>query len=169
MSEYAFHIASAGTLHSLPTPVPRRNQKLIKPEYFDVLERTKKAKEEAAAVRNWLFDRHHEWLYPQFVIETEFAAVVTCGAVANRACCLFLMLASGLMARLGEARTAAFTCEAFTSFPEITRLQKNTTSGNGGYPDSDMANDNQFERATSHIGTDRHKGWLSDDSIDEWL
>lgn len=89
MSEYAFYIASAGTLHSLPTPVPRRNQKLTKPEYFDFLERTKKAREEATATRMWLFDRNLGWIYSQSAIETEFASVIACGI--NGAHCFFLL------------------------------------------------------------------------------
>jgi hypothetical protein len=165
MLEYAFHISSAGTLHSLPIPVPRRNQKLAKPEYFDVLQRTQNAKGEAAAARMWFFGRHREWLYPQVAIETEFASVIACGVVSCGKHCFFLLIVISLSSPLEDG----VAHEAFTSFPEITRPREQTTSGIGGYPDLDMMNNNQFgPTTTSHIDTDKQKGWLSDDGIDEW-
>ena len=49
-----FHLLTLGTLHSLPTPVPRKGQKMYKPEFFDVLKRTKDAAEAVEDVGCWL-------------------------------------------------------------------------------------------------------------------
>ncbi|KAJ7263109.1 Rad17 cell cycle checkpoint protein-domain-containing protein [Mycena rebaudengoi] len=40
---HRFHLLTLGTLHSLPTPVTRRSQKIFKPEFFDFLNREKDA------------------------------------------------------------------------------------------------------------------------------
>ncbi|KAF8588611.1 Rad17-domain-containing protein [Ramaria rubella] len=38
---HQFHILTLGVLHSLPSPVPRRSQKMLKPEFFDILKKTR--------------------------------------------------------------------------------------------------------------------------------
>ncbi|KAG8892061.1 Cell cycle checkpoint protein rad17, partial [Tulasnella sp. 417] len=43
-----------GTLHALPSPVSRRGQKTFKPEFFDVLNKTKDADRSLEDVRCWL-------------------------------------------------------------------------------------------------------------------
>jgi cell cycle checkpoint protein len=45
-----------GTLHSLPTPVPRRGQKLFKPEFFDFLTKEKDAWDAVRDVRGWIVE-----------------------------------------------------------------------------------------------------------------
>lgn len=169
MLEYAFYITSAGTLHSLPAPVPRRNQKLIKPEYFDVLQRTQNAKEAAAATRMCLFDRHREWLYPQIAIETEFASVITDGVASCGMHCIFLLTAFQLTTAPHQDEDQNLTHKAFTSFPEISRPPEKTASGVDGCSNLGMSNGNRFESTTaSHVDTNRQNGWLSDDGIDDW-
>ncbi|PFH51634.1 hypothetical protein AMATHDRAFT_2909 [Amanita thiersii Skay4041] len=51
---YRFHILSMGTLHALPSPVTRRNQKFIKPQFFEYLENEKEAWDSVHDTRNWL-------------------------------------------------------------------------------------------------------------------
>jgi len=43
-----------GMLLSLPSPVPRLNQKMFKPEYFDHLEKTRQASDAVADVKDWI-------------------------------------------------------------------------------------------------------------------
>jgi cell cycle checkpoint protein len=45
-----------GTLHSLPSPVPRRGQKLFKPEFFDYLTKEKDAWDAVRDVRGWIVE-----------------------------------------------------------------------------------------------------------------
>ncbi|KAJ7916174.1 Rad17 cell cycle checkpoint protein-domain-containing protein [Mycena leptocephala] len=53
---HRFHLLTMGTLHSLPTPVPRRGQKLFKPEFFDFLTKEKDAWDAVRDVRGWIVE-----------------------------------------------------------------------------------------------------------------
>ncbi|KAJ6551690.1 Rad17 cell cycle checkpoint protein-domain-containing protein [Mycena capillaripes] len=53
---HRFHLLTMGTLHSLPTPVPRRSQKLFKPEFFDFLTKEKDAWDAVRDVRGWIVE-----------------------------------------------------------------------------------------------------------------
>ncbi|KAJ7248242.1 Rad17 cell cycle checkpoint protein-domain-containing protein [Mycena haematopus] len=63
---HRFHLLTMGTLHSLPTPVPRRGQKLFKPEFFDYLAKEKDAWDAVRDVRGWIVEdatlnENEEW------------------------------------------------------------------------------------------------------------
>jgi hypothetical protein len=75
-SQYAFYLTAAGTLHSLPTPVPRLNQKLTKPEWFESLRRSKIVQEQVNATRMWLCSAEGATQQSQAAIVTEFATVI---------------------------------------------------------------------------------------------
>ncbi|KAH9855575.1 Rad17-domain-containing protein [Lenzites betulinus] len=51
---HQFHLVALGTIHALPSPVPRRNQKPFKPAFFDVLRRTGEAEDGVRDVQAWL-------------------------------------------------------------------------------------------------------------------
>lgn len=52
---YTFHISTLSTLHALPSPVPRKNQKMHKPEFFENLRKTRSADEDGVeGVQEWL-------------------------------------------------------------------------------------------------------------------
>ncbi|TDL27922.1 P-loop containing nucleoside triphosphate hydrolase protein [Rickenella mellea] len=51
---HQFHLLAMGTLHSLPSPVARRSQKMFKPEFFDALKRSHEADDAIADVREWM-------------------------------------------------------------------------------------------------------------------
>ncbi|KAF9554804.1 checkpoint protein Rad24 [Agrocybe pediades] len=53
---HQFHLVTLGTLHSLPSPVPRRSQKQYKPEFFAFLQKEKDAWEGVRATRDWLVE-----------------------------------------------------------------------------------------------------------------
>ncbi|KAH9475883.1 Cell cycle checkpoint protein RAD17 [Psilocybe cubensis] len=53
---HQFHLLTLGTLHSLPSPVPRRSQKYYKPEFFGFLQKEKDAWDSVCATRDWLID-----------------------------------------------------------------------------------------------------------------
>jgi cell cycle checkpoint protein len=53
---HRFHLLTLGTLHSLPSPVVRRSQKVFKPEFFDMLNREKDGWGGVGDVRKWLID-----------------------------------------------------------------------------------------------------------------
>ncbi|KAI0327719.1 Rad17-domain-containing protein [Cubamyces sp. BRFM 1775] len=51
---HQFHLVVLGTLHALPSPVPRRNQKPFKPSFFEVLRRQGEAEDGIRDVQLWL-------------------------------------------------------------------------------------------------------------------
>ncbi|KAF9644261.1 hypothetical protein BDM02DRAFT_3103228, partial [Thelephora ganbajun] len=51
---HRLHLLTLGTLHSLPVPVPRRSQKMFKPEFFEQLKRTREASDATWDVSDWL-------------------------------------------------------------------------------------------------------------------
>lgn len=51
---HRFHLLTLGTLHSLPSPVPRRSQKVFKPEFFNSLQREKDARDAVTITREWI-------------------------------------------------------------------------------------------------------------------
>ncbi|KAF7325912.1 hypothetical protein MKEN_00442000 [Mycena kentingensis (nom. inval.)] len=57
---HQFHLLALGTLHSLPSPVPRKNQKPFKPQFFDFLAKEKDAWEAVRDVRGWIMGGRQE-------------------------------------------------------------------------------------------------------------
>lgn len=53
-SPYVFPTLTLSTLHSLPTPVPRKGQKVCKPVWFDVRTRELEASDAVGDVLGWL-------------------------------------------------------------------------------------------------------------------
>lgn len=54
---HQFHLITLGTMHSLPSPVQRRSQKVYKPEFFDVLKKEKDARDGVRLARQWIIDQ----------------------------------------------------------------------------------------------------------------
>ncbi|KAI0746491.1 P-loop containing nucleoside triphosphate hydrolase protein [Daedaleopsis nitida] len=55
---HQFHLVTLGTLHALPSPVPRRNQKPYKPAFFETLRRQHDAEDGVRDVQAWLQRGH---------------------------------------------------------------------------------------------------------------
>ena len=51
---HRFHLLTLGTLHSLPSPVPRRSQKVFKPEFFNSFQKEKDARDAVTITREWI-------------------------------------------------------------------------------------------------------------------
>ncbi|KAL1747170.1 Rad17 cell cycle checkpoint protein-domain-containing protein [Schizophyllum fasciatum] len=51
---HRFHLLALGTMHSLPTPVPRNGHKMYKPYFFEALSKEKEAYDGVRDVRGWL-------------------------------------------------------------------------------------------------------------------
>ncbi|TBU21777.1 P-loop containing nucleoside triphosphate hydrolase protein [Dichomitus squalens] len=51
---HQFHLVALGTMHALPTPVPRRNQKSFKPAFFETLRQQHEAEDGVRDVQLWL-------------------------------------------------------------------------------------------------------------------
>ncbi|KAF8531511.1 Rad17 cell cycle checkpoint protein-domain-containing protein [Gautieria morchelliformis] len=88
---HQFHILTLGVLHSLPSPVTRRSQKMFKPEFFDVLKRTRESEGCLTDTEEWLnhamvntADSGRRWAKDEVVLELGgvLKALNTCGAGA---------------------------------------------------------------------------------------
>ncbi|TEB29646.1 Rad17-domain-containing protein [Coprinellus micaceus] len=53
---HQFHLVTLGTMHSLPSPVQRRSQKVYKPEFFETLKKEKDARDGVRLARDWIVD-----------------------------------------------------------------------------------------------------------------
>jgi len=53
-SPHRFHLLTLGTLHSLPSPVPRRSQKIFKPDYFDYITKEKDTWDAVSDTHSWM-------------------------------------------------------------------------------------------------------------------
>ncbi|KAI1798450.1 P-loop containing nucleoside triphosphate hydrolase protein [Ganoderma leucocontextum] len=51
---HQFHVVALGTLHALPSPVPRRGQKPFKPAFFETLKQQHEAEDGVRDVQLWL-------------------------------------------------------------------------------------------------------------------
>ncbi|KAI0794827.1 Rad17 cell cycle checkpoint protein-domain-containing protein [Abortiporus biennis] len=74
---HRFHLVALGTLHSLPSPVQRRNQKPYKPEFFENLKKEREAEDGIRDVQTWLSkDVNMGYNWPRDEISTELGAVL---------------------------------------------------------------------------------------------
>ena len=53
---HQFHLVTLGTMHSLPSPVQRRSQKVYKPEFFETLKKEKDGRDGVRLARDWIVD-----------------------------------------------------------------------------------------------------------------
>ena len=51
---HCFHLLTMGTLHSLPSPVTRRSQKIFKPDFFRIREKELEARTGVEVTRRWI-------------------------------------------------------------------------------------------------------------------
>ena len=96
---HQFHLVALGTLHALPTPVPRRGQKPFKPAFFESLRLQHSAEDATRDVQGWLqrvslascsatlcaYDGFHMqigtspvWAWTQRDVALELGAVLRC-------------------------------------------------------------------------------------------
>ncbi|CAL1710781.1 unnamed protein product [Somion occarium] len=156
---YRFHLISLGTLHSLPTPVTRRNQKNFKPEFFDVLKRTRDCDDGVRDVHQWL--RRDE--YGNAGGWTQTKVVLELGAV--------------LKAREQRSNIpsdqpfAPPSSRLFTRMPFTKESHYHLEVVKDDNTGVDMAwlEDNDDDRTTRDGGeaTPLTGGWLEDDDIEE--
>ncbi|KAJ7064870.1 Rad17 cell cycle checkpoint protein-domain-containing protein [Mycena amicta] len=88
---HQFHLLALGTLHSLPSPVPRRSQKSFKPQFFDFLTKEKEAWDAVRDVRGWIMgdptQDHRVGTWTRAEVVTELGGVLKArdGMPSNRA------------------------------------------------------------------------------------
>ncbi|KAG5642066.1 hypothetical protein DXG03_003643 [Asterophora parasitica] len=73
---HCFHLLALGTLHSLPSPIMRRNQKILKPSFFECLQKEKTAWEGVRDTRGWALgdsikqgQRRTGWSHADVILE----------------------------------------------------------------------------------------------------
>ncbi|KZT63178.1 P-loop containing nucleoside triphosphate hydrolase protein [Daedalea quercina L-15889] len=156
---HRFHLLALSTLHSLPSPVQRRNQKPYKPVFFENLQRERDAEDGLRDVQDWLLR------------DVEFGA----GAWSRRD--VALELGGVLKARdLLGARPHS----APPTHRRFSRLEFSQGSGGlvqlseeGDDAPEDVAEEDEEAmhgcgRAAGSEDEPRARGWLSDDDIEDF-
>ncbi|KAI9465709.1 Rad17-domain-containing protein [Lactarius psammicola] len=70
---HAFHIQALGSLHSLPSPVPRTGQRIFKPAFFGSLQKQESARDALDRTSNWLSSTG---LWSRVAIATELGGML---------------------------------------------------------------------------------------------
>ncbi|KDQ11559.1 hypothetical protein BOTBODRAFT_189751 [Botryobasidium botryosum FD-172 SS1] len=152
LAPYAFQTLTRGVLHSLPTPVARRNQKIFKPEFFDHLRKTRDAEGVVADVVAWI-EGTSGVRWGEDEVSTELGGVLKFVDGAPRSHVAFTHLPYSLnpsrMEQLDEQDAAALGDTAAEERPEGTH---GVGQGTGEV----------------QIAEDREREWLSDDDIGEF-
>ncbi|KAF8634027.1 hypothetical protein AX17_004292 [Amanita inopinata Kibby_2008] len=155
---YRFHLLTLGTLHSLPSPVPRQNQKLLKPQYFEYLVKEKEAWRSVQDVQSWMArnaaNKHNsirrvcEWSQREIALEL-----------------------GGVLKAFDACRQKARSPSSHQRFSRMTFNDESTSSQLQWLREEDLdvsevemgSNDQQESRDDNVSG-----GWLEGDDIEEF-
>ncbi|KAF9481743.1 Rad17-domain-containing protein [Pholiota conissans] len=162
---HQFHLLTLGTLHSLPSPVPRRSQKSYKPEFFSFLQKEKDAWDGVRNVRDWIAEKE--------IVDDE------CGWRAGGWTKNDVILELGGVLKAREANPN----KSLSPIPPVHRLfsrMEFTRTGNTGrlqqFNEGDLLADEMPEHdpyydaisPTSRHGEKEQGGWLESDDIDDF-
>ncbi|KAH9177779.1 Rad17-domain-containing protein [Lactarius sanguifluus] len=141
---HAFHIQALGTLHSLPSPVPRTGQRIFKPAFFSSLQKQQSARDALDQTSNWLPSTR---LWSRVAITTELG---------------------GVLRTLG--RRAPHGHRAFSELVFGQDSIGAVSMGEGDVEAETVDRDEGGIRGTgqSHTSNDQAAGYLEDDDIEEW-
>ncbi|KAK2467922.1 hypothetical protein APHAL10511_000217 [Amanita phalloides] len=155
---HQFHLLTLGTLHSLPSPVPRKNQKILKPQFFEYLEKEKEAWGAVHDVHNWLMHR---------TSSQDESAWRTCGWTVSE-----------IVLELGGVLKATSPDHLPKSHQNFSRMmfQVESTASQCQQLDEDEVNflekenddDARFVENKGDNANMVNGGWLEDDDIEEF-
>ncbi|EIN04674.1 P-loop containing nucleoside triphosphate hydrolase protein [Punctularia strigosozonata HHB-11173 SS5] len=146
---HRFHLVALGTLHSLPSPVPRRGQKLSKPLYFDNLHKERDCRSAVEDVRHWL-DALVPGRWDPVDVATGLGAVVEARDGHGFE---GLPLSHRLFSKMTFTRGAVLSSEL-------------TDGDDGGFPLGDVTEEGALRGRSTSQERVMH-GWLEDDEIEE--
>ncbi|TFY52729.1 hypothetical protein EVJ58_g9851 [Rhodofomes roseus] len=153
---HRFHLLSLSTLHSLPSPVQRRNQKPYKPVFFEKLQHEREAEDGLRDAQDWLL--HNSELgaggWSRRDVALEVGGVLRARDVAGRAP-LSHPLASLLMFWLYRQGTGS-----------LVQLSEEGDGAPEDVPDEDEGEGSASRAAT--VEEPSVHGWLEDDDIEEF-
>lgn len=143
---HAFHIQALGTLHSLPSPVPRTGQRIYKPAFFSSLRKQQSARDALDRTSDWLSSTG---LWSRVTIATELGGVLrTLGRRAPHGHRAFSELVFGQ-----DSIGAELMCEGDVEAEAVDRDE-------GEIRETGQCHTSN-EQAT-------YLGYLEDDDIEEW-
>ncbi|TFK47071.1 Rad17-domain-containing protein [Heliocybe sulcata] len=158
----SFHLITLGTLHSLPSPVPRRSQQMYKPEFFENLKMCRESEDAVEDVVQWL---------------SGIAQTDQSGAGSTR------WKKSEVVMELGPVLRARSDLHASGSClppPSSHRLFSNLTFSRGQGSKAQLAEeevppessimldgDDSWDRRHSASSETRGGGWLEEDDIED--
>jgi cell cycle checkpoint protein len=151
-------VLALSTVHSLPSPVPRRSQKFAKPTFFDVRKKEIEAWNSLCDVRAWMSAAGGSGAWSLTTISTELGAVLTArDKFANGT---HAPSSHRAFSRLPFVRNAGGG--RFTELREGDRGQEEGGVGDG------MDGMDGIAGKGRDVDTDKTGGWLEGDDIEEW-
>ncbi|EJD07726.1 P-loop containing nucleoside triphosphate hydrolase protein [Fomitiporia mediterranea MF3/22] len=157
---HQFHMLTLGALHSLPSPVTRRGQKMYKPEFFDVLKKTHDAEDAVLDVWTWLQDSGSpRWSKNEIALEL--------GSVLKAH-------SRGVSSGTLQGITTPSAHSAFSTlvFASSSTSKASTLNADGNDEDAFEVppDEDSFLRAAGKMQKEEVEGnnWLSDDDIEEF-
>ncbi|KAI0353325.1 hypothetical protein OH77DRAFT_1483691 [Trametes cingulata] len=161
---HQFHLVALGTLHALPSPVPRRNQKPFKPGFFEALRKQHEAEDGVRDVQMWL-QQSGDVAVPGWS-QTEVA------------------LSVGNVLRARDTYTSHSSTPSSSRAPPTHRLFSTLEFARDNVGIAELAEEGdvtldapEIEREVRPVKVplrageeedERLGGWLSDDDIEEW-
>ncbi|KAI0916087.1 hypothetical protein AcV7_007186 [Taiwanofungus camphoratus] len=154
---HRFHLLTLGTLHSLPSPVVRRNQKPYKPDFFDALRSEREAEDGVRDVQAWL-QCNVEWRaggWNRRDIALELGAVLKARELTG-----------------GNSAAAPTTHKLFTrlEFMKATTVPVQLPEDGDGEQEPELLDDEQGFGGVGYGGNEEGLGggWLEGDDIEEF-
>ncbi|KAH9923879.1 Rad17 cell cycle checkpoint protein-domain-containing protein, partial [Fomitopsis serialis] len=155
---HRFHLLALSTLHSLPSPVQRRNQKPYKPVFFETLQRERDAEDGLRDVQDWLLR------------DAELGA----GAWSRRNIALEIggvLKARDLAGRRPNSAPPTHRMFSRLEFSQGSAGPVQLSEDGGDTPEDDPDVDEgpvSGSRAAEAEEESRAHGWLEDDDIEEF-
>ncbi|KAL0959331.1 hypothetical protein HGRIS_014592 [Hohenbuehelia grisea] len=161
---HRFHLLALGTLHSLPSPVERRSQKLLKPDFFEAFAREKEGWHAVRDVQSWMAMQVNHAQGAQFGAWTQSTIPMELSTV--------LKASNATLSSLSVDNPLPTSHLAFSRL----QFQRTTSSGHAlsemdagtPYESTTLQDEEIFAKIKSVEKEQDDRGWLEADDIEEF-
>lgn len=157
-------------MHSLPTPVTRRSQKVYKPEFFEVFRKEKEARDAVRLTRDWLVDEDVKEVYTSRTTTSTGTDTQRQNLSARRSAQDVVLELGAILRCKDQARTGTRPPKAHRAFSHLPFV-RGTTGPQGSQlsegDDGGDAPDLYLEEDEAVKKEERDGGWLEEDDIED--
>lgn len=152
VNPHQFHLITLGTLQSLPSPVPRKDQKNFKPAFFESLKRERSATDAVYDTQKWLQERENANILTRPWTKTN------------------IILELGPMLRAFDEQGSVpqhslFSSLTFDMFDNGNKVMVDDDTGHDTIENIEHLEGKTYDETDT---TDAHNGgWLNDDDIED--